>query len=42
MATITKSDTVCGTEQSTAAVMTAAVIRGFGGPDVPHETRYLP
>ncbi len=33
MATITKSDTVQGTEQSTAGVMTAAVIRGFGGPD---------
>ena len=34
MATMTKGRTVRGTQQSTASVMKAAVIRGFGGPDV--------
>ena len=34
MATITKTETVRGAEQSVAGVMKAAVIRGFGGPDV--------
>ena len=34
MTTTTKDQTVQGTEQSTAPVMKAAVIMGFGGPDV--------
>ena len=34
MATITKRETVRGAEQSIARVMKAAVIAGFGGPDV--------
>ena len=34
MATMTKSEAVRGTEQAIPAVMDAAVIRGFGGPEV--------
>ena len=34
MATMTKNETVLGTEQSIVGVMKAVVIRGFGGPDV--------
>ena len=34
MATMTKSETVQGTEQAIPAVMDAVVLRGFGGPEV--------